>query len=302
MVKQPKCKKGEILRDGYHRKGYTRKDGTKVSAADVPSTCIKDRGAKGKGPKILPEPDPDIHLSEYGYRVHESKTNRRAALRDAAEDMGALPVLRRLNLIRNYQAIPDIKDTMSEDVRYMSNLYAKEKKQKGGDVVEERYDVKEICESDGVCHVKKTVYEKHVVDDKEVVFESLTADHVDEINAYAPVADKSILRKRLEKDHYIGIKINGKLCGFFNYIDEPNYDNNKKVAFIVDFKADPSSSAILGVFMNKYFKKNHYDTAFVRIMMDDIHAVKEINLWYALGFHVAKINKETHEIFMERTE
>ena len=45
MVDKKKCKRGEIK-----KAGYTTKRGVQV-----PPTCIKDRGAPGKGPKVIPK-------------------------------------------------------------------------------------------------------------------------------------------------------------------------------------------------------------------------------------------------------
>ncbi|AKI80314.1 putative N-acetyltransferase [Acanthamoeba polyphaga mimivirus] len=131
------CPPGEILREGYYRHGYERRGfkrssgtyipPTEVSEAYVPPTCIIDRGKPGKGPRILPKPGNDLHLSWYGYAVHESERDRHRALVEASQENDPLEVLRRLNLLRNYQAYPDVKDIMSQDVKFMSDLYAKYK-------------------------------------------------------------------------------------------------------------------------------------------------------------------------------
>lgn len=133
-----KCARGEIEREGYYRKGYMRnsfrrKDGTfvpstYVSGAEVPPTCVKDMGKPGKGPRILPKPSGKLHLHKYGYAIRKSEANRRAALRAASRDNDTLEVLRHLNLLRNYQPIPENKAIFSQDVEYMKNLYAREKK------------------------------------------------------------------------------------------------------------------------------------------------------------------------------
>lgn len=47
------CPSGQIRRKAYKRKGYTRADGTRVAATRVPSDCITDRGAPGRGPKVI---------------------------------------------------------------------------------------------------------------------------------------------------------------------------------------------------------------------------------------------------------
>ncbi|AZL89162.1 N-acetyltransferase [Megavirus baoshan] len=131
------CEPGKIMRKGYHRKGYQRHDytrngqyipGSYVSSAYVPPRCVKDMGKPGRGKKTLPIPGGDIHLTQYGYSVHKSDKERQNALREASHDYGELAVLRRMNLIRNIQAVPENKEAMSRDVDYMSNLYAKLKK------------------------------------------------------------------------------------------------------------------------------------------------------------------------------
>jgi hypothetical protein len=128
-----KCGPGEILRKGFKRKGFerkefTRKDGTVVPLSyipqtTVPPTCVPDFGKVGRGRKTLPPPDDLIHLSTYGYSIHKPESVRRAALRAAAQDFDVLLVLRRLNLLRNYQAIPENKEIFTRDVEFMKNMY-----------------------------------------------------------------------------------------------------------------------------------------------------------------------------------
>ena len=130
MSKKPDkiCDSKKILREGYERKAYKRKNGTFVHAAYIKPTCVKDMGRPGKGPKTLPKPDKLIHLTNYGYSVHAPDKKREAALLAASKDYGILPILRRINLIRNYQAVPENKLIFSKDVDYMKKLYANAKK------------------------------------------------------------------------------------------------------------------------------------------------------------------------------
>ena len=131
------CGEGEIMRKGFHRKGFQRrsfkrKDGTVVSPSYIPGayvspTCTKDMGKPGKGPKTLPRPDDLVHLTKYGYSIRQSETNRRAALREASRKNGTLLVLQRLNLLRNYQPVPENKEIFTDDVEFMKEMYAKEK-------------------------------------------------------------------------------------------------------------------------------------------------------------------------------
>ena len=77
---------------------------------------------------LLPRPGDEIHLSSQGYTTHQSDTQRKASLKRASKKYGTLPVLRRLNLIRNITApeLPAHK-IMGKDVKYMKSLYSHEK-------------------------------------------------------------------------------------------------------------------------------------------------------------------------------
>ena len=138
------CPKGQIKRSSYTRKGHTRKaytrsDGTRVKGsyvdrAKVPASCVPDKGAPGKTPsskKVLPKPGKDISLSRYGYGIHKSKSRRQAALKRAAEKTKPLKVLRRINLLANYQADESNKKAMREDVEFMKKLYESHKLKEG---------------------------------------------------------------------------------------------------------------------------------------------------------------------------
>jgi hypothetical protein len=127
------CPTGFILRKGYHRKGYERKGYTRTSGSyvgpaevhesNVPAICIKKRGKHGLGPRILPRLDTLIHLKDYGYSTHKSDSERHKALLDAAKETDLLLVLRRLNLIRNYQTNADAKKIMGQDVKFLEGQY-----------------------------------------------------------------------------------------------------------------------------------------------------------------------------------
>jgi hypothetical protein len=118
------CSPGKIMRKGYSRKQYQKKNGTIISKTYVPSACVKDMGKPGKGPKTLPKPDNLVHLSKYGYSIHKSEKQRRTALQAAVKDYDTLLILRRLNLLRNFQAVPKNKEIFSKDVDYMKQLYS----------------------------------------------------------------------------------------------------------------------------------------------------------------------------------
>jgi hypothetical protein len=84
--------------------------------------------SKKSSRKLLPKPDRNIHLSKYGYETSKKASSRKSSLKRASSKMGALPVLKRLNLIRNLTR-PDlqVKNILSKDVEYMKEIYEKEK-------------------------------------------------------------------------------------------------------------------------------------------------------------------------------
>ncbi len=120
--KSKKCSKGKI-----RRKGYTTKKGTRVK-----STCVPDKGKKGKSKKVLPKPSGKLSLRKHGYSTKKKAKARRASLRKASRQKGEdeLKVLRHLNLIRNYQSNEKTKKVMSSDVKWLSKQYKKSKSRK----------------------------------------------------------------------------------------------------------------------------------------------------------------------------
>jgi hypothetical protein len=83
--------------------------------------------------KLLPRPDKSAnapHLSKYGYSTAKKSLSRHESLKRSSKKYGTLPVLKRLNLIRNITS-PDLKahKVMSSDVEYMKKLYKNEKTQ-----------------------------------------------------------------------------------------------------------------------------------------------------------------------------
>lgn len=84
--------------------------------------------------RLLPRPDrsPDApHLSKQGYSTAKKSSSRHESLKKSSKKYGTLPVLKRLNLIRNLTA-PDLEahKVMSKDVEYMKKLYKHEKEKK----------------------------------------------------------------------------------------------------------------------------------------------------------------------------
>ena len=116
-----KCPKGKILRSAY-----TRADGIHVK-----STCIRDTGKPGKtsaAAKVLPKPTPGA-LTKYGYHnvKHTLASVRRAALTKGVKDAGYATIIRRVNLIANYNKLSDprVHKIMRSDIAWMQKNLAK---------------------------------------------------------------------------------------------------------------------------------------------------------------------------------
>ena len=76
----------------------------------------------------LPELSSDISLRDFGYSTSKSDASRRLSLKKASKKKGTINVLRRLNLIRNYNINSEIEPILSRDVGYMSSMYKQVKK------------------------------------------------------------------------------------------------------------------------------------------------------------------------------
>lgn len=101
-----KCPKGEIMRDGYIRRGYVISRGSakgrRVKRTYVPATCIEDRGKPGKGPKLIPAFKTPEALRQFGYSVKDPFEDRKKAIRKAVDKYGKNKIIRHLVVARIY--------------------------------------------------------------------------------------------------------------------------------------------------------------------------------------------------------
>ncbi len=90
------------------------------------------RGMALESRKILPPMGDELHLSDYGYTLHKPDKERKASLKKASKgEKSALPVLRRVNLLRNYtKSVPENYLKLSKDVEFLKQEYKKEKRSK----------------------------------------------------------------------------------------------------------------------------------------------------------------------------
>ena len=102
-----RCSRGMI-----RRKSFTNKRGVHVR-----SSCVKDRGAPGKGPKTLPKYKSG---SLPGYHLKDRESTRRSKLRKISKKKGCIRTLREVNLLRNFNTRGSANyKKLSKDVRYM---------------------------------------------------------------------------------------------------------------------------------------------------------------------------------------
>lgn len=81
-----------------------------------------------KGRVILPPLSDNVHLSNFGYSLHNTKQNRQNSLKKASKKHGTLKVLKRTNLIANYsQWNKENYKKLRQDVEFLKKTYAKEK-------------------------------------------------------------------------------------------------------------------------------------------------------------------------------
>jgi Family of unknown function (DUF5771) len=107
------CPPGQIMRKGYRR----RKSGTYVKPS-----CIKDRGAPGKGPKLFNVTHPGI-LTNMGYHTYESMGLRHSAIERAVKKSGYAEIFKALNNLRlwNKRVNPELSFKASRDINYLRN-------------------------------------------------------------------------------------------------------------------------------------------------------------------------------------
>jgi hypothetical protein len=113
------CNKGEIKKASY---SYKKKTGKKVS---VKSSCIRDLGAPGKGPKLITIPKEDIGLlSKHGYHLNDNNEERIGSITKALKHSPKLKVLKHLNALRTLFG-KDVKfhSKIDHDVKWMQKHY-----------------------------------------------------------------------------------------------------------------------------------------------------------------------------------
>lgn len=100
--------------------------GSKKSSKTKKNNLKQSRIPKGR--ILLPPLSDDVHLSNFGYSLHNTKQNRQNSLKKASKKHGSLKVLKRTNLIANYsQWNKKNYKKLRQDVEFLKKEYATEK-------------------------------------------------------------------------------------------------------------------------------------------------------------------------------
>jgi len=119
----PTCKKGEILREGYHRKSYKKKTGSKIKDKWIKPECIKSTTGRSHGKQLFILEHND--LKPFGYHNVESLTilERHKALLKALNKYKPLPLARKLNALKvlNKNKNPRLSKIFKEDFEFVKS-------------------------------------------------------------------------------------------------------------------------------------------------------------------------------------
>ena len=111
------CPKGMIRRSSYKKK----------SGVAVKSTCIKDMGKPGKGPKLIVMPAEDVGLlSDYGYSLKKPHEERVKALKKSLKKHDKLKILRHINALRTLNKSNEtMYKKLDKDMKWIQSHYDK---------------------------------------------------------------------------------------------------------------------------------------------------------------------------------
>lgn len=277
---------------------------------------------------LLPKIDDKIHLTDYGYSVSKSDISRHKALNAACKNNDILTILRRLNLIRNYQSNNEIKVIFSKDVDYLKSKYrrlrlAKKYKNQNGGVSDIEIDA-EIEDnintetsyttysdddyddyddintetpyntySDDDYDDNPKIHEVHTIDDSVLIFRTLK--YKDIKNSF--FSDNLIDANTTKNDIIIGIEKNKILQGYCIIFSESN------IYEIKEFDAVKSFRSILYNFIEKFALRS----GILRILSSvklfknkNDKAIIDLNFWYSVGFLSYNIKNDQLIILLEK--
>ena len=132
----PKCKKGDILREGYHkrshsRSAYVKKDGSKISKTNVksswtPPVCIKSETGKPHGTQLFVLEKGTLEKFGYSNVGSMTRQSRQTALSKAITEIKPLSLMRRLNALAvlNKDKNPKLSKIFKDDSEWVKTTKA----------------------------------------------------------------------------------------------------------------------------------------------------------------------------------
>jgi hypothetical protein len=177
------------------------------------------------------------------------------------------------------------EEVIIEEIEYPENISENEE-----EVVENDTSfIKKICDTEfspHKCIIDVVVYELHKIDNDEIIFYTLTDLDINDVfniahkfNPYV-LSSNEISNKMLShKGHFIGIKINGILNGYFYFDPQENNEVD-----IIDFYAEKKYGSTLYQFLERFFSENGFTRIYTTIKLNIEYAVRLLNFWYGCGF------------------
>jgi hypothetical protein len=117
-----RCLSGQIMRSGYTYKKKSSKKTIKVK-----SSCIKDQGKPGKGPKLITMPKYDVGLlSDYGYSLSKPYEERIKAIKKSLKKNPKLKILQHINALRTlFKSNEKYYNKLNKDLKWLQSIYDK---------------------------------------------------------------------------------------------------------------------------------------------------------------------------------
>lgn len=114
------CPSGKIMRSGYTYKKKSKK-------IKVKSSCVKDQGKPGKGPKLIIMPNYDVGLlSNYGYALSKPHEERIKAIKKSLKKNSKLKILQHINALRTlFKSNEKYYNKLDKDLKWIQSVYKK---------------------------------------------------------------------------------------------------------------------------------------------------------------------------------
>jgi len=123
------CPVGMVKRKGYVRRAFVRATGSKVHGSKVATTCIPDRGSKGRAWKLKNKTLgigklKKGELTQFGYSVKSPARTRHSAIKKAVKKYGKVTIERKLNALAVYNSKknPKMAAEFKQDSLYAATM------------------------------------------------------------------------------------------------------------------------------------------------------------------------------------